>query len=260
MVCKGKVKRVPVEMVVDTGCSYTLVHSSLVPDAKFTQDQWVGVQCAHGNVIEYPVAKVDIEIDGVSKGVEVGVSPKLPRKVLIGRDLIDLFGIRGVKSCMVFTRNQSRCQQEMEERQQEKEWKTGAQPKSVLSEEEEDVNAMEDLEDDIFGEPGKLRKPRSQRRKEKLQWKKEQEVSVRHDEIIRMQLEDETLDKIRKYAKGEIPTPPRVQFTEKGLLYRVCGARQRFEDEDLEQLILPVPCREKVLKLAHTIPLAGHLG
>ena len=26
------------------------------------------------------------------------------------------------------------------------------------------------------------------------------------------------------------------------------------------QLILPVPCREKVLKLAHTIPLAGHLG
>ena len=72
-----------------------------------------------------------------------------------------------------------------------------------------------------------------------------------------MQLEDETLDKIRKYVKGEIPTPPGVQFTEKsGLLYRACGARQKFE----EQLILPVPCREKVLKLAHTIPLAGHLG
>ena len=103
LVCKGKVERVPVEMVVDTGCSYTLVHSSLVPDGKFTQDQWVGVQCAHGDITEYPVAKVDIEIDGVSKGVEVGVSPRLPRKVLIGRDLMDLFGIRGVESCMVLT-------------------------------------------------------------------------------------------------------------------------------------------------------------
>ena len=118
---------------------------------------------------------------------------------------MNLFGIRGVESCMVLTRKQSRCQQEMEERQQEKERKTGAQPKSLLSEEEEDVNAMEGLEDDIFGEPGKSRKSRSQRRKEKLQWKKEQEVSVRdddlpasHDEIIRMQLEDDTLDKIQK--------------------------------------------------------------
>ena len=90
----------------------------------------------------------------------------------------------------------------------------------------EDFNAMEGLEDDIFGEPGKSRKSRSQRRKEKLQWKKEQEVSVRdddlpasHDEITRMQLEDETLDKIRKYIKGEIPTPPGVQFTDKNGLY-----------------------------------------
>ena len=159
---------------------------------------------------------------------------------------MDLFGIRGVESCMVLTRNQSRFHQEMEERQQEKEWRTGAQPKSLLSEEEEYVNAMEGLEDDIFGEPGKSRKSRSQRRKEKLQWKKEQEVSVRDDDLPAshdgMQLEDETLDKIWKYDKGEIPTPPGVQFTEKsGLLYRVCGARQKFEDEDLEQLILPVP-------------------
>ena len=56
---------------------------------------------------------------------------------------------------MVLTRNQSRFQQKMEERQQEKEWRTGAQPKSLLSE-EEDVNAMEGLEDDIFGKVEKV--------------------------------------------------------------------------------------------------------
>ena len=37
--------------------------------------------------------------------------------------------------------------------------------KSLLSEEEKDVNAMEGLEDDIFGKPGKSRKSRSQRRR-----------------------------------------------------------------------------------------------
>lgn len=71
---------------------------------------------------------------------------------------------------------------------------------------------MESLEVDIIGEPGKSRKSRCQSRKEKLSWKKEQE--------LRTQLVDETLDNIRKYVKGEIPTPPGVQFTEKsGLLY-----------------------------------------
>ena len=39
---------------------------------------------------------------------------------------------------VVVTRNQSRFQQEMEERQQEKELRTGAQPKSLLSEEDDD--------------------------------------------------------------------------------------------------------------------------
>ena len=48
--------------------------------------------------------------------------------------------------------------------------------------EEEDVNFMEGLQDDIFGEPGKSRKSRrSRKRKEKLQWKQEQEVSLRDD-------------------------------------------------------------------------------
>ena len=28
----------------------------------------------------------------------------------------------------------------------------------------------------------------------------------------------------------------------------------------VEQLVLPVVCRKTVLKLAHTVPLAGHLG
>ena len=66
-------------------------------------------------------------------------------------------------------------------------------------------------------------------------------------------------DKIQKYVKGEISTLLGFSSLRRVLLYRVCDARQKFEDEEM-QLILPVPCREKVLKLAHTIPLAGHLG
>ena len=52
------------------------------------------------------------------------------------------------------------------------------------------------------------------------------------------------------------------QFYEKdGLLYRWWMPPHCFSDDmEVEQLILPVQCCCDVLQLAHTIPLAGHLG
>ena len=43
----------------------------------------------------------------------------------------------------------------------------------------------------------------------------------------------------------------------KGLLYRVGKER---EMQTREQLVLPTKCRRVVMELAHSIPLAGHLG
>ena len=51
-------------------------------------------------------------------------------------------------------------------------------------------------------------------------------------------------------------------FTRDGLLYRRWIPPGRGDEEEMavEQLVLPRQCREMVLRLAHTIPLAGHLG
>ena len=43
----------------------------------------------------------------------------------------------------------------------------------------------------------------------------------------------------------------------KGLLYLVGKER---EMQTREQLVLPTKCRRVVMELAHSIPLAGHLG
>ena len=47
-------------------------------------------------------------------------------------------------------------------------------------------------------------------------------------------------------------------FCEAGIYYRNWMPRDR--GDTVIQLILPLPCRSTALKLAHSIPMAGHLG
>ena len=51
-------------------------------------------------------------------------------------------------------------------------------------------------------------------------------------------------------------------FTCDGLLYRRYRPPWGHGDEAMmiEQLVLPTPCRKAVLRLAHDVPLAGHMG
>ena len=49
-------------------------------------------------------------------------------------------------------------------------------------------------------------------------------------------------------------------FRRGGLLYRRWTPAKRRVEREIEQLILPEKCRRTVLKLAHRIPIAGHLG
>ena len=49
-------------------------------------------------------------------------------------------------------------------------------------------------------------------------------------------------------------------YEEDGLLYRHWHPREEGEELGIEQLIIPKQHREAVLRLAHEIPLAGHLG
>ena len=51
------------------------------------------IQCAHGNAVAYPLANVDLEVQGVTVTVETAVSETLPQSVLLGTDVPELLSL-----------------------------------------------------------------------------------------------------------------------------------------------------------------------
>ena len=83
LTCKGMVEQTPVEdIVLDTGCSRTMVQAVLVPETKVSTSKMVTIWCAHGQVEQYPTAKVEILVKGVHITVEAAVCKTLPVSVL----------------------------------------------------------------------------------------------------------------------------------------------------------------------------------
>ena len=78
------------DIVLDTGCSKTLVHHDLVLQEKLLPGEAVTMRCAHGDNALYPVANVNLVMDGVPLVVEAAVSKSLPVSVLLGTDVPEL--------------------------------------------------------------------------------------------------------------------------------------------------------------------------
>ena len=76
-------------IVLDPGCSKTLVHHALVPHKKMLQGEAVTIQCAHGDNALYPLAKVNL-VGRVPLSVEAAVSKTLPVSVLLGTDVSEV--------------------------------------------------------------------------------------------------------------------------------------------------------------------------
>ena len=75
------------DVVLDTGCSRTLVRKELVAAKKVMDGTAVTIRCAHGDTVLYPLAKVTMEIGGEKVVVEAAVSKTLPASVLLGTDI-----------------------------------------------------------------------------------------------------------------------------------------------------------------------------
>ena len=81
-------------------------------------------------------------------------------------------------------------------------------------------------------------------------------VDMNKKALQQMQETDETLE----VARDGVNQPTKPFFKEEDLLYRKWEPRDKEEIEPVTQLVLPKECRQKALRLAHSIPLAGHLG
>ena len=61
----------PVEVLWDTGSARTLVWRELVPEGKV---KMVGVRCAHGEVVHYPTAELEVVVGDKKIITKAGVS------------------------------------------------------------------------------------------------------------------------------------------------------------------------------------------
>ena len=78
------------DILLDTGCSITVVHQDLVPEQKKVEGEAVAICCAHSNTVLYPLAQVEIEIGGQIIEVKSAISETLPMSMLLGTDVPSL--------------------------------------------------------------------------------------------------------------------------------------------------------------------------
>ena len=54
------------DIILDTGCSQTMVRNDLVPVERRIAGEAITLRCAHGDTVLYPLADVRMEVDGIS--------------------------------------------------------------------------------------------------------------------------------------------------------------------------------------------------
>ena len=254
----------------------------------------MAIRCAHGDTVEYPLATVDISIGDQKFTVEAAwVADALPASVLLGTDvpnLVELLHSNSVRQSgrseavlAVMTRAQTKKSAEEDPPADGR----GENPDpETMSVEMEQVKPSSDrtdkvgevvlevepewnFDDDLFT-PGRQRVRLTRRQRRACRRKHaavgtggpDITVELSAEELKELQEKDDTLAVLRKVADGQSSTMAGPGFFRReGLLYRRWtppGCNE--EGMVVEQLVLPVCCREVVLKLPHEIPLAGHLG
>ncbi|XP_048852782.1 uncharacterized protein LOC125720913 [Brienomyrus brachyistius] len=144
-----KINGRPLKALIDSGSDQTLVQRQFVPTNAISLLETLPICCIHGDEKFYPTADVYIEVGGQVYLLTVGVADRLPFPVVLGRDMPVLFDLLSpIQNCnIVVTRARGKRVEE---------------PPSTLS-------GLPFFGVDLETRPGKSRKPRTQRRREKFQ-------------------------------------------------------------------------------------------
>ena len=136
-----------------------------------------------------------------------------------------------------------------------------------VSEESENIGG--EFDDELFS-PSRVKACKT--RREKRQSRREHWEAARQDSVLESvtvsaeklrehQENDTTLLKVRQSAYSNVnPSVDNPFHWQGGLLYRQWQPHGQDTKQVVSQLVLPKQCREKVLMLAHSIPMAGHLA
>ena len=103
MYCKGSVEGCLVSRILlDTGCSRTMVRRQFVPQEKFLEGKWVSIRCVHGDTVLYPLADIKLVVEGIPVTVEAAVADSLPVEVILGTDASRMTELLGRRAGSVF--------------------------------------------------------------------------------------------------------------------------------------------------------------
>ena len=278
-------------ILLDTGCSRTLVHQDLVPRDKIREGEAVAIRCAHGDTVLYPLPHISLEIEGKPVSVEAAVSETLPMSVLLGTDTPELAKLlmedqsKKIEDVFAVTTRAEAKRQGQEKQQKRREEEIFGEHPRLLDVEvhTSPMDGLENLDDELFGvSKAKLKKSKKEKRAEKQKRKEleiveeqtdDEEGKEKDDSIVRHKLDisseelkvfqatDPSLRSARIAVKTQESMEGTGFFSRDGLLYRRWLPPGRNGKELMvEQLVLPRRCRETVMRIAHCIPLAGHLG
>ena len=75
------------DLLLDTGCLKIIVRRDLVGEERWLEGESTVIQCAHGDAIAYPLATIELEIQGRPVLVDAAVSDTLPQSALVGIDV-----------------------------------------------------------------------------------------------------------------------------------------------------------------------------
>ena len=217
------------DIVLDTGAARTLVRDDLVPRNKFLK-KCVAVQCVHGDEVSYPLAKVEVVVDGKSYLVEAAVVKKLPKSVLLGRDVPELVRIGNPEGALAaMTRAQAKRKREEEESELEKEKDSGVNCRSLTpvpeTVKEKLLPGPVGPEDDglvrsTVIEPGQSEDTNPPKDGAVEIIVNDGDLGVDEKDLRELQLEDETLGAVRESAKLPSNAGNYWFYEEDGLLYR----------------------------------------
>ena len=200
MYCKGSVEGCLVSRILlDTGCSRTMVRRQFVPQEKFLEGKWVSSRCVHGDTVLYPLADIKLVVEGIPVTVEAAVADSLPVEVILGTDAsrtTELLGRRAgsvffaQEHVMVVTTRAKRRQEIQEEvLRKEKEVMSGVVPNPLgVSEEEPKLKTMSQEQ------------RRQMRRELGSQGDCLSHINITAEKLKDMQEQDETLRAVRELA------------------------------------------------------------
>ena len=274
------------DILVDTGATQTMVHKDLV-DKGDILDGEATIRCAHGDTTSYPLAVVKIAVGGKDIVTTAAVSSTLPASVLLGWDVPELTNFvadeqtaRNPADALAVMTRLRRRQQLVPENQEPvindaeafpDQAEQQSTPVPETPETDPETYCVFNFEESLFTTTGppKPALTRAQKRENRRQYRHVTEgagqsgaLNVTPEELRRLQDSDESLDRPRLIADGALSAAAGEQFfRQDGLVYRrYTPAGSDGDAHSVDQLVLPTQLRPAVLRLAHDIPMAGHLG